>query len=130
MILPITILAATATAYILYNLSSFLRHSKICYLTIETDAEKILFVSDLHISTNLENNRELNVIGEFMRKNNFTLLFILGDLFDDFHTRASSDGIEKKMKKGKKTKKKKNKNKKKKKTKKKKRKKETQEQKQ
>ena len=99
MILPITILAAIATAYILYNLRSFLRHSKICHLTIETDAEKILFVSDLHISTNLENNRELNVIGEFMRKNNFTLLFILGDLFDDFHIRVPLNEIEKEMKK-------------------------------
>ncbi len=97
MILPVIILAAISTAYILYNLRSFLSHPKIRYLTVETDVEKILFVSDLHISESLEKEKELDVIGEFMRKNGFTFLFILGDLFDDFRIQAPLGEIERKM---------------------------------
>jgi len=99
MIISTTILATVFVAFMLYNLRNFLIKPVVQCLDIKIDETKILFISDLHIPKSLKIRDKFSIIGEFMKKNNLRLLFIIGDLFDDFHVKASLSEIEEKIRK-------------------------------
>ncbi len=92
-----TIAAVAFIAYALYNVKNLLVSPKVNFLTVRVDKKKILFVSDLHIPKSLKTGKKYCVIGEYMEKNNIRLLFILGDLFDDFHVEVSSNQLKVKL---------------------------------
>jgi len=99
MLLAIVAIGIVGLAYLLYNVKNLIFTPKCQFIEISIEDENFLLVSDLHIATKQLRKSDLHKIGDYMARENIRSLFILGDLFDDFHKKISTEHLSRELKK-------------------------------